>query len=71
MTVHQTLVQRIKTNLDQIIPAWDDYDWWDSLLPEDNNEQLSCPYPNDEIDNLTWDELLEDDLLLRCRGRTN
>jgi len=61
-TPQQLLVQRIKSNLDTIDPGWDDIEWWDSLLPNDNND--SCLLEKDEIDAISaadFDDLLKEE----------
>ena len=71
MTTQQTLIQRIKSNLEDKIPAWEELEWWDSLLDDDTT---SCLEPNNELDKLTWDELsdlesdtIPDDTLPLCK----
>ena len=61
-TPQQLLIQRIKSNLDTIDPGWDDIEWWDSLLPNDNND--SCLLDKDEIDAISaadFDDLLKEE----------
>jgi hypothetical protein len=62
MTTQLLLIQRIKSNLDTIDPGWDDYDWWDSLLPQENND--NCHLPKEQIDAISaanFDDLLKEE----------
>jgi len=61
-TTQPLLIQRIKSNLEAIIPAWDDLEWWDSLLPIDNND--SCHLTKEQIDAISvtdFDDLLKEE----------
>ena len=63
MTAQQLLIQRIKSNLNTIDPGWDDIEWWDSLLPKDNND--NCHLAKDQINAICaadFDDLLEQDI---------
>jgi len=59
MTAQQTLIQRIKSNLEEKIPSWEELEkeleWWDSLLEDSTT---SCFEPTEElVEQLTWDEI--------------
>jgi len=46
MTAQQTLIQRIKSNLEDRIPTWEELEWWDSLL----DDNVPCPTDINEVD---------------------
>jgi hypothetical protein len=54
MTAQQTLIQRIKSNLEDKIPTWEELEWWDSLL----DDNVPCPTEDNEIDSQSYDSPL-------------
>jgi hypothetical protein len=54
MTAQQTLIQWIKSNLEDKIPTWEELEWWDSLL----DDSTLCPTETHEIDSQSYDSPL-------------